>query len=264
MHGDRKHRWALLVDELPIFLKALHDKGDQGLIEARNFMNWTSRIRADYPRVRWMITGSIGIEPLARIGNYMGLLAKYQTFELRPLTVVEAKEFVQDLARDGQLSNRQVITDSEAQELVRVVGWLAPYYLDALTQKMSGTPTDDSKEAEKIVEEAVLRLLQPIQSATFGTWEEHLRKHYRDPDRTIAFAVLAVLSADPKGATIDSLLAGINRAQLTRDSLRTLLTRLNVEGFLTVTDLEGETPSTTFCNPLLRRWWHKYRPQANA
>jgi len=31
-----------------------------------------------------MITGSIGLEPLARIGNYMGVLAKFETFDFSP------------------------------------------------------------------------------------------------------------------------------------------------------------------------------------
>jgi hypothetical protein len=264
MHGDQERQWALLIDELPIFLKALHDKGPDGLVEARDFMNWTSRIRANSPRVRWMITGSIGIEPLARAGGYMGVLAKYQPFELDPLTVEEAREFVRDLARDGQLPDRQIITDSEAQALADAVGWLAPFYLDALAQKLSGTPTDDPRQAADLVEEAASRLLQPVQSATFGTWEEHLRKHYRDAERTTAFAALAVLAKDPKGASIDTLLAALGRADLTRDDLRVLLARLHTEGFLTGTNWESEAPSTAFRNPLLRRWWLRYRPQANA
>mgnify|MGYP001019925755 CR=1 FL=1 len=94
LDADREQRSALLIDELPIFLKALHDKGPDGVDAARNVMNQLSRLRADYPRVRWLITGSIGIEPLARAGNYMGVLAKFTTFELRPLSREQARELV--------------------------------------------------------------------------------------------------------------------------------------------------------------------------
>lgn len=66
LHEDKDYRWALLIDELPIFLKALHDQGPQGIEAARNFMNQISRLRVDYPKVRWLITGSIGLEPLAQ------------------------------------------------------------------------------------------------------------------------------------------------------------------------------------------------------
>ena len=264
MHDDQDGQWVLLIDELPIFLKALHDKGPHGLVDARNFMNWTSRVRTGYPRVRWMITGSIGIEPLAREGEYMGVLAKYQAYELHPLTIDEAIEFVKDLAADGQLPHRRVISNSEARAIAAAVGWLAPYYLDALAQKLSGSPTDDPLRAAELIEDAAARLLEPSQAATFGTWEEHLRKHYRDPDRGIAFSALAVLAENPQGVRVDTLLATIGRADLTREALRSLLVRLHTEGFLTVANWNGDLPTAAFRNPLLRRWWRCYPPQPSA
>ncbi len=264
MHDDRKRRWAVLIDELPIFLKALHDKGQDGVVAARNFMNLSSRLRADYPCVRWMITGSIGIEPLARAGEYMGVLAKYQAYELQPLTHAQAMEFVQDLARQGQLTHRQSITDAEAQALVAAAGWRVAYYLDALAQKLSGDPSDDPAQAERLVEQAASRLLEPAEAAVFGTWEEHLRKHYKDPERAVAFAALAALAPHSTGLTVDTLLATINRADLTRDGLFSVLKRLHVEGFITVADWDGDNPTIAFRNPLLRRWWHRYRPTSNA
>jgi hypothetical protein len=208
-----------------------------------------------------MITGSIGIEPLARDGEYMGVLAKYHPYELQPLTVEQAKDFIQDLARDGQLPHRLTITNAEAQALVESVGWLAAYYLDALAQKLSGEPSEEPARAAQLVEEAASRLLQPSESATFGTWEEHLHKHYRDPDRAIASAILAALANYPQGMEIDTLLATINRADLTQDNLRALLTRLHVEGFLIVNDWDSDHLSAAFRNPLLRRWWKRYSPQ---
>ena len=44
---DTGKRWILLIDELPIFLKALHDKGPDGIAQARDFMNLLSRLRAE-------------------------------------------------------------------------------------------------------------------------------------------------------------------------------------------------------------------------
>ena len=58
MNEDAGQRWVLLIDELPIFLKALHDRGPEGIVEARAFMNFVSRMREAHPRIRWLITGS--------------------------------------------------------------------------------------------------------------------------------------------------------------------------------------------------------------
>ena len=264
MHEDSERRWVLLIDELPIFLKALHDKAGDGAIAARDFMNMTSRLRNDYPLVRWVITGSIGLEPLARVGNYMGVLAKFKNFDLQPLSESQALEFVKDLASAGLLMSRNKITEIEAQALVDAVGWRSAYYLEALAQKLAGEPTEDAANASALVEEAVARLLQPIGSAAFGVWEEHLRKHYQDPERSIAFAVLLALAPSAQGSGVDTLLAAVAQPDLTRPKLLSVLTRLDVDGFVSITDAEGENPITAIRNPLLRRWWSRHKPQATA
>jgi hypothetical protein len=260
MHDDSKRRWILLIDELPIFLKVLHDKGPTGVAAARDFMNQVSRLRQKYPRVRWMITGSIGIEPLAKAGNYMGVLAKFETFELKPLTEEQAKEYVKDIAREGQLLHRQEITEAEAQVLIETVGWRAAYYLDALAQKLEGPLAIEPEPAKLAVEAAVKRLVNLNESAKFGTWEEHLNKHYLDPDRSIAFSILTVLAHDAQGADIDGLLSAIQRNDLSRERLIKVLMRLDTEGFIAVDSWEYESPRCKFLNPLLRLWWSLAKP----
>lgn len=264
MNDDTERSWVLLIDELPIFLKALHDKGPQGVEAARNFMTLTSRLRDKHRRVRWMITGSIGLAPLAQSGNYMGVLAKFHNYELLPLSQAQAVDFVKDLATTGRLMHRRTITDVEARAMVNAVGWRAAYYLEALAQKLSGDPCEDAALAERLVEAAMTQLLQPTESPTFGVWEEHLRKHYRGSDRTIAFAVLAALAPYPQGRGVDALLAAVGQPDLTKTALRALLMRLHAEGFITVADWDSDDPTVAFLNPLLRRWWQRYQPQAAA
>lgn len=257
---DRRHRWAVLIDELPIFLKTLHDRGPEGVAVARDFMNLTSRLRADYPRVRWLVTGSIGLEPLARAGNYMGVLAKFKSYELQPLDAAQARDLVQDLAATGHLRHRRLITAAEADALVATVGWRAAYYLEALAQQLQGQPNDDPAQAAQAVVEAASRLLAPAEMGTFGTWEEHLRKHYPQDERAIAFAVLAGLAPNPQGSSISSLLAIVGIPSLTKQRLLAVLARLHVEGFVTVNDWNADDPTAAFRNLLLRRWWHRYPP----
>jgi len=261
INDDPKRRWALLIDELPIFLKALHDSGPDGVVRARNFMNLTSRLRQGAPRVRWLVTGSIGIEPLARAGNYLGVLAKFQAFELEPLTEAQSVDFVKDLAPEGQVQARKVITEAEAQAVVDAVGWRAAFYLDAVARQLGGEATDDAKLAAAHVAAAIEKLLQPAHMTTFGTWEEHLRKHYQEPDRALAFAVLGALAASPSALTCDTLLAAIGRPSLGRQELRAVLLRLHTEGFISVGDWDSADRPCTFRSPLLRRWWQRFDPQ---
>jgi uncharacterized protein len=264
MNDDPERRWLVLIDELPIFLKALHDKGAAGVSAARDFMNLLSRLRQSNPKVRWMITGSIGIDPLARAGNYLGVLAKFTNFELHPLTERQATDYVQDQAKTGHLPHRTEITDDEARALVTAVGWRAAFYLDALAQKLKGPPATTLEQAQRAVEDAVNQLLQPSEMATFGPSEEHLRKHYTAADGQLAFGVMAALAADPRGTNLDGLLSALQHADLTRRVLHGLLIRLHTEGFITVDSWEVDSPHCTFRNPLLRRWWQRFKPQTVA
>ncbi|MFM0188080.1 ATP-binding protein [Paraburkholderia nemoris] len=262
MHEDKERHWVLLIDELPIFLKALHDKGPAGVTAARDFMNQVSRLRAQYSRVRWMITGSIGIEPLARAGNYMGVLAKFDNFDLDPLEEEQAKDFVKDRARDGYLLHRDEITEAEAQALIEAVGWRAAFYLDALAQKLQGTPETTPERAKLNIEQATKDLVKLSQSATFGTWEEHLRKHYQEADREIAFSALRALSASAQGANIDAIMTQLQQPNVTKDHLRQVLMRLSSEGFVAVDSWTADAPHFSFLNPLLRMWWCQALPSS--
>lgn len=261
LQRDKKNRWALLIDELPIFLKTLHAKAPDGVESARNFMNGLARLGEENPRVRWMITGSIGITPLARAGDYMGVMAKFRPYELLPLSSIQARHYLQDLAREGYLQHRNAITDAEAQALIAATGWLAPYYLEALAQKVMGHPSDDAGQAARLVEEATTRLLQPGEVATFGPWEEHLRKHYRDSERALAFAVMTALAPYPQGLTVDALLPSLKRTEVSRDDLLQIQIRLHDEGFII---WNGDDETSSIRNPLLRRWWDRHRPQSNV
>lgn len=261
LNEDKERRWALLIDELPIFLKAMHDQGPAGVDAARNFMNLTSRLRADYPRVRWLVTGSIGLEPLAHAGNYMGVLAKYRPFELQPLTEHQSRDFLKDLAQTERLMYRKAITDAEAQAIVDAVGWRAAYYLETVAQKLQGEPSADTRTAQLLVEDAVNRLLHPTEVAAFGVWEEHLRKHWAS-ERATAFAVLAALAQHPQGITVDTLLTTLADPALSKPDLRAVLNRLHGEGFITITSWDSDSPLAAFRNPLLRRWWQRFQPRA--
>ena len=147
--------------------------------------------------------------------------------------------------------------------MINAVGWRAAYYLDALAQKMTGVPTDDPTEAGKRVADAIAKLLLPAEAKTFGTWEEHLQKHYKETDRSIAFAVLARLAIDVQGATIDSLLQTVNRSNLSREALKRILLRMSVEGFVVCINWEDDTQTVSFRNPLLRGWWQRYPPNTS-
>ena len=262
MHDDKEHKWAVLIDELPIFLKALHDKGPAGVQQARDFMNLFTRLRTAHPRVRWLVTGSIGIEPLARAGQYMGTMAKFTPYSLEPLSIAQAIDYVQDLALQGALPNRQRVTAEEAAAVVQAVGWRAAYYLDAFARALPAGPATLPDAVKAHIDTAHADLLQQHHAATFGTWEEHIRKHQTPAQQTLSFAVLNAVARHTDGLSLDAILAAIRNANQDKDALRQHLRLLSAEGFLHQEPPEDDSAPYQFRIPLLRLWWKRW-PAAN-
>lgn len=262
MHDDKEHKWAVLIDELPIFLKALHDKGPAGVQQARDFMNLFTRLRTAHPRVRWLVTGSIGIEPLARAGQYMGTMAKFTSYSLEPLTIEQAIDFVQDQALQSALPNRQRVTAEEAVAVVQAVGWRAAYYLDALARELPAGPATQPDAVKAHIDTALANLLKQHNAATFGTWEEHIRKHQTPAQQTLSVAVLNAVANHADGLSLDALLAALRNANQDKDALRQHLRLLSAEGFLHQEPPEDDSAPYQFRIPLLRLWWKRW-PAAN-
>jgi hypothetical protein len=260
MNDDKFQRWAILIDELPIFLKALHDKGDTGLQQARDFMNLFSSLRSKCPHVRWLVTGSIGIEPLARAGNYMGVMAKFTNYTLAPLTEEQAIAFIQDQARTGQLPHRQEISTEEAKAIIQAVGWRAAYYLDNFASQLAGTPSTEASQVQHLIQQAQTQLLLDHHLTAFGPWEEHIRKHHGDK-RKLSFDILNLLARDEMGMNIDALFGQLGQIDLERNFLAQHLQLLINEGFLFQSEANSELDEGgpyRFRIAILRLWWKKY------
>lgn len=264
LKDDKEHQWAILIDELPIFLKALHDKGKDGVNQARDFMNLFSRLRSGQPRIRWLVTGSIGINPLARAGQYMGALAKFYNYHLEPLSEPQAIDYLQNLAQLGLLQGRKEITIPEAQAVIKAVGWRVAYYLEAFAQNLPANQETDPIKVQANIDTAMVSLLKPHNRATFGTWEEHIRKHHSDQERVLSFDGLNAIAPHEAGLTLDSLLGALHNTTLTREALRQHLLLLIEEGFLHQEPFGDDTAPYRFRIAALRQWWKTYLPQAMA
>jgi len=264
LQDDPTQHWAILIDELPIFLKSLHDKGGDGIKQARDFMNLFTRLRASKPHVRWLITGSIGITPLAQAGQYMGVLAKFQNFELEPLTEDQSVDYLRDLAQSGVIPRRAEITEQEAHAIIEMVGWRAAYYLEALAQHLPATPEAEPAKVQANIAAALTDLLKHNNKSTFGTWEEHLNKHHSERQRRLSFDVLKEIAASETGLTLDNLLGALGDPQINREDLRQHLLLLISDGFLYQEPMHDDHAPYRFRLTPLRHWWALYRPQAAA
>ncbi|KJV07017.1 hypothetical protein [Methylocucumis oryzae] len=250
-------KWAILIDELPVFFLHLESQPN-GLAQVKSLAYRLREFRERFPALRWLITGSIGIEPLARRGEYLGAFNNLEPFALQPLAPEVAQDFLHDYAQGGHVQHRQHISDYEAQALIAASGWLSVYYLEAFARELQGEPAQDAETAQQRIDDARKRLLAPTNRVYFESWPEHIRKNFTQPTQSLLFTVLEQLADTEFGLSLDGLLPLLRNDTLQKKDLQRLLNTLEEDGF-TVYDIDRE--HHRFRMELLRLWWQRYLPE---
>lgn len=248
-HGNEAP-WLILVDELPVFLQALKKRdGDHAI---GDFLYWLRNMRQKYRRVRWLYTGSIGLDSIARRHSVEGALNDLEPFPLAPFDAATARGFLADIARRR---GYEVATEA-ANRILERLGWLSPYYLekiaeDACAQAMSAGVLDEARATA-----AMDNMLDLSKRTYWSTWREHLDRNFPEPERSRLYAVLEAAARDVTGVSRDTLLAAFNKGgeAVTRADLRPLLDTLLADGYLAV-DADHRY---RFRMNLLREWWLRY------
>jgi len=244
--------WVFLVDEITIFTKALLD--GQGVTAASDFLYKLRQLCREHRKVRWLFTGSIGLDTIARRHGFEGSLVDLEIFSLEPFGLETAKGFLQQIAE----RNSVVMSEVAASTLCERLGWLSPYYLEKIGEAACervprGKEVD--REAANLAADSLLGLAQ---RTYWSTWREHLDKNCPEPERTRLFTILAETARNPDGASIDTLLLTLNRAgsePLGEISLRGYLDTLEADGYL---NANPERSRFQFRMNLLREWWLRY------
>jgi uncharacterized protein len=244
--------WMFLVDEITIFTKALLD-GPAGVTAASDFLYKLRQLCREHPKVRWLFTGSIGLDTIARRHGIEGSLVDLEIFSLEPFSPQTAKDFLQHIGE----KNGVTMTDAAVGTICERLGWLSPYYLEKIGEAASEASHGKEVEVEA-AHSAADSLLGLAQRTYWSTWREHLDKNFPEPERTRLFTILAEISRGADGASIDTLLLTLNRAAgepLPEGSLRGYLDTLEADGYVTA---NAERSRFRFQMNLLREWWVRY------
>ncbi|HRD67089.1 MAG TPA: hypothetical protein PKY50_13165 [Candidatus Competibacter sp.] len=242
--------WLLLVDELPIFVLALRERG--GVQAVSDFLYWLRNMRQKYRRVRWLYTGSIGLDSVARRDSVEGALNDLDVFPFAPFAPDTARAFLADIAR----RRGRTLHEDAADVILRRLGWLSPYYLEKVAEDaciLAGTGgVLDLPRAQTALD----RMLDLEKRTYWSTWREHLDRNFTDPERSRLYAVLETVAKSDAGAGSDALLPALNRGgePAGEATLRHLLDTLLADGYLAV----DSGRRYRFRMNLLREWWLRY------
>lgn len=237
------------IDELPVFVLKLLNRADetqQGRI--REFLYWMRRLRQEYPNVRWMLAGSIGLDTVASRLNIADSINDLQIESLGAFDAPTAHKLLESLAKSYDVD----LHDSVSKHIQARVGWLIPYYLQLIFNEIRG----DSRPTIGYVDQALDRLLQPSHKGYFDYWRQRLRDELGRPDSDYAEMLLHPASRAPDGVRRSKFKLALGRAisnpEVREDKIRYLLDVLANDGYLV-----EEQELWRFRSPLLREYWSR-------
>ena len=242
--------WLILVDELPVFIQALREEGGPETISG--FLYWLRSMRQKYYRIRWLYTGSIGLDTVARRTHVEGALNDLETFTLKPFSEDTARAFLADIAKRRRCS----LAENAADSILRRLGWLSPYYLERIAEDACALASVDGALSLRAAESAMNQLLDLDKRLYWSSWREHLDRNFNEPERSRLYIVLETVARNESGVERSVLLTALNRGggPLGEAVLRDLIDTLLADGYLSLRNGHHYC----FRMNLLREWWLRY------
>lgn len=253
---DSGEKSAIIIDEIAYFFLHFAEDDPQG---ARDFAYKLRGFQQRYRNVRWLLTGSIGLNVIARRFDLEGAFVDFETFEMHPFTAEEARSFLRDPNLQQQFNHVFDADDADFDAMFAELGWLAPYYLKMVANEVRPSvacgPNAPARATAADFRAAFDKLLQPNRRSEFAVWSEHVRKNLPTGDRTIAERLLNRLSETTDGETPDTLLAHASQthAGMTGRQVKDILAMLSNDGLISLTD-----GRYSFRSGLIRRYWREY------
>lgn len=252
--NEQKRDTAILIDEIALFVMELIHEDPR---RAHSFLYRLRRLQQENPHVRWVFTGSIGLDVVAQRSNLLGALTDLQTFILEPFNVNQARSYVRHMTTEAEFKHRFDLSDADFGYLAEEIGWLAPYYLWLVADRIEPTGEKDGEKfaIREDINRAIEKLLRPQERGCFATWVEHVDKNFPKDESRLLHAILEVCCEHPSGektATIRDRLAARNIIPLPR-ILKEQLIALHNGGLLV-----EDNDRWQFRSGLVRRYWLKY------
>jgi hypothetical protein len=242
----------VMIDELAIFIMAL--LRNHGLDRAKSFLYWLRNMQQKYRNVRWLYTGSIGLDAVARREGMEGALVDMEVYPLQPFAEDTARKFLKHLS---SADNCQ-IQDEAVEIILQGLGWLSPYYLDKIVSDACSQVGMRGQVTPIVAGRALEAMLDRSKRVYWSPWREHLDKNFSEPERTNLYTALEVIATDPIGARRDTILVALNKGGETigNKEIAFILDTLTTDGYITFCD--GEPGRYRFVMNLLRLWWQRY------
>ncbi len=250
----------LLMDEVPILVNRMlkgedHKITTERKAETGQFMSWLRKHSLEHQgKVRFVISGSVGFEPILHQAELSATINNFESFELKPWDEERAIGCLHALARQYKLT----MAEGVAREMVGKLGTCIPHHV-----QMFFVHTRDVCRRKKIAVVATDLIAEVYKSEMLGIsamkelihYEERLKLVLREDCYAMALDILTETAIS--GFLSREMLGAIRKYYSTDESdcgeiLQELLWVLQHDGYLR----EGKD-GYEFVSRLLQDWWYR-------
>lgn len=255
-------RWLIYVDELPILLLTRIIRSDPatGVERVRRFLDWFRNDVRGLPgaaRVRWLVSGSIGLDTLVQQHAMADTINTLRQVTLPAFSKPEAIAMLDRLGARYGLS----LAAADAAMLLDEIRWLQPYYVQLAFSALRGLLAAQPGAASgTLIGAAIEQVARSEADNDFHHWEKRLADQLVPATAGHALALLGQAAATRDGARVELLLAKLaerlpnatgEEVQRLFIDLRDILLRDGYWG----TDEGAEGRRYHFLLEPLRLWW---------
>lgn len=249
---------VICLDELPIMLNRLITKpGDpaEHRVEAEVFLSWLRRAFTAHPdKVRWIVCGSIGLEPILARHNLSFTIGHLRALHLPPWDRATADACLRSLAAgqgyDWPEECREVLLDRLAHFIPHHVQMYFGHVIDDWRRR--GATTLTAEDVDRVWHK---HMLSTRGHAELADYEERLLRVLEKTAVDLALALLteAAVVGRLKPAAAAAIVEN-HRLDHSEKSLRDVLRVLEHDGYL---ERDGDSGGWVFVSPLIRDWWSR-------
>lgn len=261
--GELDDPWLIYVDELPIMLfNIIRQDPANGVLRVRRFLDWFRndvRALAGAGKVRWLISGSVGLDTLVQEHGMADTINSLNHQNLPPFTDPLACQLIRELATSYTIA----LDDTAIRRIVDAVSWPQPYYLQIVFQHLrSLIAAQPNTQPHELIDNAIEQLIRPGADNDFHHWESRLNMQLSAPLAALAKALLNQSATSPPGTRAENLLATVQQRHphATDDEARALFVRLRDillrDAYWLADDSSGARHYRFALEPL-RRWWNR-------
>ncbi|MCP4626444.1 MAG: hypothetical protein GY850_23480 [bacterium] len=250
------HPIYFLLDEFPILVNHMAKTGQDVEGMLRWFRDW--RLNYETRQVKFLVTGSIGLDSIVRRLGLQDTINDFHTVELPPLTSSQAHEFINRLAADNAIA----INAASRNKILDLVGAAWPYFLQIFLLEIK---THQRKTSKALTPDSLKqiyweRMIAGQRNKYLPHMFDRLKTCFTANELKVARELLKQCSRDKQGLTRDRMLH-IYKAVITdsdqqsEEQLNYVLDVLKHDGYLTQS-LTGQHRTRFFSN-MLRDYWQR-------